>query len=864
VKNNIKICFFLIVPAALRMASQNAGRTETAEIAKIDVKHIRLELNFEWNNKRVTGTATIHLSLLQGSDHINLDAGYLSINSVSSEKGKNLVFEYDSTAKNNGLKIFLGKPYLAGDSTIVKISYHSNYVNAIDPTYLSGTNGKGLRFSMPTTNDPIKPKEIWSIGDPESNRYWFPCHDTPADLRSTELIATVNEPLMVISNGVLVKKAQNPNGTTTFHYRTATPYANHLTSLVVGEFVDVKQTYNGIELHNYGYTNEKTSIQATVERLPDMLRYFSEVTGQQYPYPAYSQAFVQDIGSYTSNQSLSTITENMIDDKGTHDDFFYLWDQTEAEALAAQWFGNLLQVATWEHVWLNKSFAHYFNQLYNEHKNGRDEFLLYQLAFDQSVYLNDWSSGYRHPVVTSKIEDVLQFTTDNYATTRGSLVLNMLRHEIGEENWWKAIRIYVASNAGKQVTTKDFISAVEQATQKQMSWFFDQWIFKMGHPVFKVTKTYDAAQQLLSLKVCQTQQPDTANTYPLNSYFQGKVRIEIDDEIKEVLISPTAENNYSFSLLSPPLLVNFDFGSCWIKEISFEKSPEELLYQLKHSKDVLAKQQAIAELGKIAADPGTPSDLSRQITFALRQLITSDNYWRLKTSAISQLRTLFQSHGTKPDDTTASLMLQIVEKERSWLKASAITLLGTSLDKKYTPVYLKALKDPSDRVVSAAALALGKTKSPVAFEALSKLVNRPSMKSQSLLSALSGLKELGDPRGFEIAFKALSDLKLPRWRLPDGSVWDFRIFAAATIKSLGRSDSAFPMILNRLKTALAENDVNGTFSNLLIIHELADPRGQQAFELLRSRYKDNSYMTGVIEMYENNFRNSISTNNTKK
>ena len=102
----------------------------------------------------------------------------------------------------------------------------------------------------------------------------------------------------------------------------------------------------------------------------------------------------------------------MIDDYRTHAEWFYLWDITEAETLAHQWFGNYLTCRDWSQIWLNKGFAHYFSGLYNEHKNGREEFLLYQVFFDQnSFYLNDWNSGIRHPVVTRNYDNAADLTS---------------------------------------------------------------------------------------------------------------------------------------------------------------------------------------------------------------------------------------------------------------------------------------------------------------------------------------------------------------------------------------------------------------------------------------------------------------------
>ena len=184
----------------------------------------------------------------------------------------------------------------------------------------------------------------------------------------------------------------------------------------------------------------------------------------------------------------------------THAEWFYLWDLTESETLAHQWFGNYLTCRDWSQIWLNKSFAHHLTGLYNEHKNGRDEYLLYQVTFDQGVYLSDWNSGIRHPVVTRNFESAPAFTADNYSTGRGSLVLRMLRKHLGDERWQKVLKHYVRSNANKSVSTEDFRKAVEEASGESMEWFFEQWLYKMGHPIFEVTKSYDNAAKRVDAK----------------------------------------------------------------------------------------------------------------------------------------------------------------------------------------------------------------------------------------------------------------------------------------------------------------------------------------------------------------------------
>ncbi|MCC6463665.1 MAG: hypothetical protein IT260_24560, partial [Saprospiraceae bacterium] len=351
----------------------------------LDVQHVALDLRFDWPKKQALGTATLTLAPLQASASIDLDAGFLTILSIKTANGTPLRYQYDGGDQNNNLHITLDRRYAAAETLRLRIDYHSNYQNESDPNKLWGSYGKGLRFFEPSTTEPRRRRQIWSMGEPDGNRYWFPGHDAPGDLHTTEFRATVETPLRVFSNGNLRSTKTNPDGTRTFHWKLDTPQANYQTAFVVGEYEDEVQRWNGIELHSHGYPGEMEALRATTVRLPDMVRFFSEYTGRKYPFPAYRQVFVQEFpwgGGH--NTGISTISENMIDDFGTHADFFYLWDGVESQDLAAQWFGNLIRPRDWEHAWLAQSFALHLADLYTEHKNGRDERLLWNRPFQLS------------------------------------------------------------------------------------------------------------------------------------------------------------------------------------------------------------------------------------------------------------------------------------------------------------------------------------------------------------------------------------------------------------------------------------------------------------------------------------------------
>lgn len=857
-KNKITIILtsflLIIVTSACAQQDSNKNTGFVNRSRNIDIKHIAIDLRFDWVKKQAYGTATITAYPLKSSNRIKLDAGMLSINAVTLSNGSPLKYSYDGGDKNDGLLIEMDRIYPAGKELTVKINYHTNYVNETDPNNLWGSYGKGLRFFSPTFTDPRKRKQIWSVGIPESNRYWFPCYDAPDDFRTTEFTATVDKQLTAISNGILTGVTEHTDGTHSYHWLMATPYANHQTSFVVGEYVDLKQNFNGIDIHNFSYPDEVEAVKASTARLTDMISFFSDKTSIKFPYPNYNQVFVQEFpwgGGH--NMNTSTLSDNMVDDSGTHADFIYLWDWVEGNDLAAQWFGNMLTPKSWEHSWLNKSFAAYFSTLYNEYKNGVEDFEIYSRGtVDLPTIKGDWDAGIRRPVVTKKFDDPNTMLTDNYALSRGPQVLHMLRKYMGEANWWKTINIYLKTNAFKTVETKDFQNAVSRIAGKNMDWFFDQWVYKTGYPVFEVTKKYDKRSGL-TLYVTQTQKPDSASLYPQVNFFQGKMHIKIDDKIEEIWIEPKLLNVFTFRT-NEPKLVNFDFGNVWIKELKFEKTFDELLYQFQYDKDIMGRINAMNQLTAIVKTDSIQTDRKQKTIAALQHALSDEGYWRFKSLVLIKLRSML-----KPpyDPTTISIIKNIIEKESSWLRSSAISFLGSTRDIQYEEVYIKYLSDKSDRVINTAASALANTKSPRAFSILKKLVDKPSWKNQSLMSALNAMKILKDTGAIEIALNALKDNPpKPRWTLANNS-WDYRVVAAETLVLFGKGNEGFPIVMERFKKSMEENDVNDIFNNVMLITILGDTRGQEVFDLVKIKFKDDANAMTAVNQYEEQFKATI-------
>jgi aminopeptidase N len=814
----------------------------------IDVKNISINIKFDWDNEQAFGTSTITLTPFKATNKIYLDAAFMTINSVKSGVGKVLKYNYAGKDSDNNLEIMLDREYKRDETVIVTVDYKTNYVNTADADTAIGSFGRGLRFIKPTANQPNKPYQIWSQGESEFNRYWFPSYDSTNDFRTTDVKVTTEKKYTVVSNGKLVSDVPNANGTHTVLWKMEQPYSNYLTSIVVGEFKNVIQNANGTPVYNYGYVNESKEVAETVKRLPDTINFFSKMTGVKYPYAKYSQTFVEDFGGGMENISATTQIIEMIKDSREMLDEDS--DSLQAHELAHQWFGDYVTCRDWGQIWLNESFATYFDNLYEEYSKGHDEFLINTVRSNQNAYYSTWKQGNRRPIVT-KFYANKDAMFDTYAYPRGAAVLHMLRKHLGNENWWKAINRYLTSNAHQPVSTEDFRIAIEESTGESMDWFFDQWLYKMGHPVFVVTQSFENGK--LTLNVKQTQKIDENNEFPQVEFFQTFVDVEIDNKIERVWIKPQAENVFTFDSATKPKLVNFDYEGTLIKELTFDKSAEELIYQMLNDKDILGRRWALGQLQDLPAD----KENDKKIVAAFLSVAAKDSSWRMRRAAIETIAGMYSPDGPPMvkmpaaviDDTVAQAMVKATKDVKSFVRVEAIQLLAETRDAKYESIFKAALNDPSYSVVEAGAIGLANVKNAATYETLMKLTKSESWRDHYRIAGLNALSDLGDKRSFDVAYKYATDKMQSK---------NVRSTALVTVAATGKGDArAYPLIKQGFDAAFASQDFQSIFDSMQAIINLADSRGQEVFDAMKAKFKDNLRFMGFINELEGQFKEAI-------
>ncbi|MHB1559562.1 MAG: M1 family aminopeptidase [Isosphaeraceae bacterium] len=559
-------------PFAKAGTPRKPGRLRTA-----DVKHIKAELTVDTKKSEVRGTVTHTITPLHPDfERLVLDCGpKLKVAKVTAGPKKAAC---TFRTKGETLEISLDHPYGPADTFDVAVEY-------------SGSPDKGLHFILPSPAFPERPLAIWTQGEAEETHHWLPCYDYPNDRATAEMIVTVDKPLFVLSNGVLAETKPAADNRVTYHWKMDVPFVSYLITLAIGDFAVYHDKVGTLPVDYYVARKvDEATARRFMGKTPRMIEFFGESIGKPYPYPKYAQVCVPDFGGGMENISATTMTDAALHDEIADQEFDF--DGLVAHELAHQWFGDLLTCKDWSHLWLNEGFASYFAPLFTERNRGEEAFRVEMRDELQGYLAGD--RQYRRPIVESRYEssdDMFDMMTYN----KGACVLHMLRGLIGDDAWWRGIRRYVAEHQLQVVETDDFRKAMEAASGKYLKWFFDQWVYKAGHPELKVRWRYETEDHTVRIRIEQTQKVDEQT--PL---FRLPTTIEIADGQDRIRTIPIVIDEARVDLILPmaerPRMVQIDPKGWLIKTLDFPKSDDENLYQLEHAACVLGRLEAARAL----------------------------------------------------------------------------------------------------------------------------------------------------------------------------------------------------------------------------------------------------------------------------
>ena len=680
-----------------------------------DVRHYRIALRLEDETRSFRGETEVTLAPLQdGLRTVRLDAETFTVTAVRDGMGKGLPF----VQKEGRLDIDLSRAHTArGDDVRLTVAYEARNVH-IDPVKYGMTADYplGLDFRDET---PDNPRLVETLSFPTGARHWFPCFDHPSDKATSEVLATVRSDWRALSNGRLVEVTDDPAAKTrTFHWRQDQPHSTYLFVLVAGPYEVLTDVHGAVPLGYWVYPKDVAEAPRSFRKTPEILRFFERTFGVPYPWVKYDQVTIPGIGGGAESTNATVLGQGTIHDEDAEPDFPSDW--LVAHEAAHQWWGDLVTLADWGETWLNESFATYGEYLYSRFAAGDDEGAV-NLLDKKDAYLKESREKYVRPIVFNR----WQWPNDNFdrhTYQKGALVLHMFRDLVGDEAFFKALRIFLERHAHGSVTTPDLVAAFREASGQDVQWFFDQWVMKPGHPVLEVSQSWDQASRTLRLGISQAQ--DTSRQVPI---FRARVRIGIVTEAgrtSETVWLGKKDDAFSFILPARPRLVRFDEGDVLLAEITFRKAAGDLVYQLGHD-DVRGRAWAAGELAKLRPEPGVQA--------ALAGAARDDAFWKVREAAIDAMAAarrpedvaVFRERALDPSSkvrvaalralsafasptiTTDPFLAERFREDRSYLvRAEAIRGLGRARDLSFLPLVEEAARLRSPRqVVRTAALA---------------------------------------------------------------------------------------------------------------------------------------------------------------
>ena len=422
------------------------------------------------------------------------------------------------------------------------------------------------------------------------------------------------------------------------------------------------------------------------------------------------------------NTSCTTLTDNTLFSDATEN--IRTSEGLVAHELAHQWFGDLVTCKDWSHIWLNESFATYYQTLYNAHKNGRDS-MLYEL-FGRARQITGITNNF-NPIVRRTYESSHEMF-DYLAYPKGGWVLHMLRSQLGDELFRRCIKTYLERHQYGNVVTEDLREVIEELSGRNFDQFFEQWLYHGYHPEMDVSYSWDEETKLAKVTIKQTQkitEQVLLFNLPVAIRFKGK----FGQSDHSIVISQKEEDFY-FPLKSAPKIARFDPDYTLLAKVTFKLPRPMLFEQLKDSKDMIGRVQAIAQLAE-ATD--------KESVAKLKEALDSDPFYGARIEAS---RALLAIH------TEEALQALLASKAQSdaRVRRRVAADIGGFYDEEAYASSLKTIEREKNPDIVAAALAglTGYTK-PEVRETLLRLSKSESLRNELAVNAIVAMRSQDDP-----------------------------------------------------------------------------------------------------------------------
>lgn len=654
-------------------------KTYRGEREKVNsLVHTKLKVDFNFEESQMNGEAWITLTpYFYPTNKVVLDAKAFKIYEV---KINNVTASYNYS--ENKLTIELDKTYKKGEKYTVYVKYIANPEKVKQKGSATITDAKGLYFIDPKEEDPNKPTQIWTQGETEASSCWFPTIDAPNQKTTQEIYITVPSKFVTLSNGTLKNQTNNTDGTRTDYWKMDLKHAPYLFFMGVGDFSIVKDSWNGKEV-NYYVEPEYEDVAATIfGNTPEMMTFFSEITGIPYVWDKYSQIVVRDYVSGAMENTTAVVHGEAAQQKKGQLIDANEWEETIAHELFHHWFGDLVTTESWSNLTVNESFATYSVYLWYEYKYGKDKANAHMYD-DIKVYLESESEDKN--LVRFYYEDK-EHMFDPVSYHKGSAILHMLRNYLGDAAFFQGLNYYLTTHKFGTAEAQELRLAFEKVSGKDLNWFFNQWYFGNGHIKLNVTYDYNTIIGTVTINVNQL---GTIFQFPLSiDIYEGNRKLRHDVWID------SRQNSFTFPINKMPKLINIDPKHVLLAEITDNKTLENYVYQFNNAPHYLDRRVAIEEIAKQQTNKEAFNTLIKAL---------DDPYYEIRILALESID-LFQKYYKKEAILKIEKLAQFDSK--TLVKAAALGVLGKLVEPIYKPLFERGVNSESYAIIGSSLISL--------------------------------------------------------------------------------------------------------------------------------------------------------------
>ena len=517
---------------------------------KIDAINYIFDIELSDDTDEITCEVTVDIRFLGSGvqnlrfDLVNvsneLDNKGMVVSSVSSN-GNELKFSHS----NDELLINLPKPSEINQRTKYIIKY-------------KGVPASGLKIGDNKHGD----RTFFSDNWPNRGRHWLATIDHPYDKAMCEFIVTAPDHYQVISNGLKIEETNLADNKRLTHWKQSIPIATWLYVLGAADFaVQYVDEFDGKSIETWVFKQDRDAgFYDFAEPTKQVLEFYSDNVGP------FSYEKLANIQSNSVSGGMEAASAILYSDSSVKGDRNLRWRNVVIHEIAHQWFGNAVTEYDWDDIWLSEGFATYFTLLFIEHQYGRDAFVEGLKSSQKSVDAF-YEKNPKYTIVHDNLKDMKDVTTSQIYQ-KGSWILHMLRGVVGTKTFWEGIQSYYKQYKDLNVTTDDFKRVMEEASGKDLTVFFEQWLYKPG--ILKLAGSWKYGKQkgeiLINLNQVQTD----------GSMFEIPLEIGIDFGNKpqqlELIQIKEKSNSFKIKVEEEPKNIHLDPNYWVLMNADFMKS----------------------------------------------------------------------------------------------------------------------------------------------------------------------------------------------------------------------------------------------------------------------------------------------------